>query len=161
MWLSSPAQANSRISARTEVEAELRVVAVVRVRHAEVVAELVDRGRREAESKLAILRRVEHEDVRLGAVDPVVVGESKQAKLRTERRGGRVVSEDFADVIARTIVGDIAGQVRVEVAEQLREGVAEQRSSNRPPARFSVKMSSARLAPASMGLVSVNPTFHE
>ena len=99
MWLSSPTQANSQEPARTEVEAELRVVAVVRVRHAEMVTELVDGGRGEAESELAILGRVEDEDVRLGAVHPVVVGEAEQAILRTERRGRRVVGEDFADVV--------------------------------------------------------------
>jgi hypothetical protein len=110
------------------VDTQLRVVAVVRMRQADVVPELVQRGRGEG-VELPVAGRSEGEHEALRAVDPVVVGEPEQAQreVRPETRVRGVEREHGRHVVARSVGRHVGGTVLVEVAEQLGERIAERR----------------------------------
>ena len=93
------------------VDIEFGVEAIVRVRHAQVVADLVRGGRGEAVAGGAQARREETEDVALRSVGPVVVGEAEQAARQI------VAHVEVKD-------GHLIALVAVEVLQQM--GIAEE-----------------------------------
>jgi hypothetical protein len=106
------------VTGRDDLRAGLAVVAVVRVAHAQVMADLVDLRRGQAVAGLHDLRRDEREDVALGTVLVVVVGVP-------ERRGqvltGRVVEHgqlvvDPSGVVPRPL--DVLVVVEEQVGER-------------------------------------------
>ena len=118
-----------------EVHARFRIVSVVRMRHPDVMTDLMDRGPGESIAELPIDVGVEGEDEGLRPVDPVVVGESQEPELLTESRLSGVEGEYRRDVIARGVDRYVVGETLVEEAEELREGIAECLPASRPAAR--------------------------
>ena len=111
-----------QVAAGAVVEPSLGVPAVVRVRHADVVPDFVNRRAGEPIAQRTIDRGAEREDERLRAVHPVVVGKSEQPELVPETSLGGVERKHRRHVVVRAVLGDVSAQVLGEVAEELSEG---------------------------------------
>ena len=111
-----------QVAPGTVVEPSLGVPAVVRMRHADVVPDFVNRRAGEPITQRTIDRGAEREDERLGAVHPIVVGKPEQPELGAETSLGGVEREHRRHVVVRPVLGDVGAQVLGEIAEGLSEG---------------------------------------